>query len=145
MISDSSSDKDSKSSGDIDFPKNLSNSNVSKDFFKNIVTNTNLKYSTVPKNFQRETNQTSFSGNNINMNQPQEEEGVFSSIFNFFKKAWTIEEEEFIDAHGFKAKRPKQKMPLRKKEDKFDSALQMMGGQSMTYATQHSGFGNLFL
>ena len=145
MISDTSSDNNSKSSGDIDFPKNLSNSNLSNNFNKNSVYNGNLNVSTVPMNLSNGTNQTVFGGNNIYTNQPKEEEGVFSRFFNYIKSSWSIEEEEFIDAHGFKAKKPKKKLPLRKKEDKYNSAMQMVGGQSITYATQHSGFGNLFL
>ena len=147
MISDSSSDKDSKSSkssGDIDYPKSLPNSNLPNNFYQKSLSG-NLNYSRVPMNLQPGTNPAVYGQNNINANQPKEEEGVFSKFFNFIKSSWTIEEEEFIDAHGFKAKRPKKKIPLRKKEDKLDSDIQMLGGQSVTYATQHTGFGNLFL
>ena len=122
---------------------NLSDSNLSYDFKKEI-SNSNLNSSSVPMNLSSK-NQTVYNQNNINTNQPQEEEGIFSRLFNYIKNAWTIEEEEYIDAHGFKAKRPKQKIPLRKKDDNINSDVQMAGGQSMTYATQHSGFGNLFL
>ena len=145
MISDSSFDKYSKSSYDIDIQKNLSNSIFSNDFNKKIISSNNLNLSPVSMNLQENTNQTLYAPTNIGSNQPQEEKGVFSRLFYYIKSAFIIEEEEFIDAHGFKAKRPRQKMPLRKKEDKLNSSMQMIGGQSMTYATQHSGFGNLFL
>ena len=113
------------------------------------ISNTNLNASTVPMNSSIETNNTAFSQNSLTTNQAQkEEEGVFSRMFNYIKNNWNpwkIEEEEYIDAHGFKAKRPKTKIPLRKKGDDYNSDIQKAGGQSMTYATQHTGFGNLFL
>ena len=90
------------------------------------ISNTNLNASTVPMNSSIETNNTAFSQNSITTNQAQKEE-------------------EYIDAHGFKAKRPKTKIPLRKKGDDYNSDIQKAGGQSMAYATQHTGFGNLFL
>ena len=113
------------------------------------ISNTNLNASTMPMNSSIETNNTAFSQNSITTNQAQkEEEGVFSRMFNYIKNNWNpwkIEEEEYIDAHGFKAKRPKTKIPLRKKGDDYNSDIQKAGGQSMAYATQHTGFGNLFL
>ena len=113
------------------------------------ISNTNLNASTVPMNSSIETNNTAFSQNSLTTNQAQkEEEGVFSRMFNYIKNNWNpwkIEEEEYIDAHGFKAKRPKTKIPLRKKGDDYNSDIQKAGGQSMAYATQHTGFGNLFL
>ena len=113
------------------------------------ISNTNLNASTVPMNSSIETNNTAFSQNSITTNQAQkEEEGVFSRMFNYIKNNWNpwkIEEEEYIDAHGFKAKRPKTKIPLRKKGDDYNSDIQKAGGVSMAYATQHTGFGNLFL
>ena len=145
MISDSSSDKDSKSSGDIYTPKNSSNSYLSKDFNKNTISYSNLNSSSVPMNLSTGNNPNVFSQNNIYANHPKEEEGVFSRFFNFIKSPWAIEEEEFIDAHGFKAKRPKKKIPLRKKEDKYNSDIQIEGGQKIVYATQHIGLGNIFI
>ena len=77
------------------------------------ISNTNLNASTVPMNSSIETNNTAFSQNSLTTNQAQkEEEGVFSRMFNYIKNNWNpwkIEEEEYIDAHGFKAKRPKTK------------------------------------
>ena len=137
-------EKISKKSNNLDFSKNLSNSNLSNDSQKDI-SKISLNMSLEPMNLSSGTNQTVFGQNNINTNQNKEEEGVFSRIFNYIRNAWTIEEEEFIDAYGFKAKRPKKKISLRKKEDKYNSDIQKVGGQSMLYATQNSGFGNLFL
>ena len=150
MINNSSTEveqnlyKKSYSSKNIDYSHSLSDSylpNLSK---KNL-SNNNLNSSTVPQNLSTGTSQTLSGQNNINANQKQEEVGFFSRIFNYFSSSWSIEEEEYIDAHGFKAKRPKKKIPLRKKEDKINSDLDKAGGQTMAYATQHSGFGNLFL
>ena len=55
---------------------------------------------------------------------------------------WKIEEEEFIDAHGFKCKRPKNKLPLRNKKNSYKNEV---GTESVAYATKHSGFANIFL
>ena len=85
---------------------------------------------------------------NISSEEPKDEEGVFSQIFNYIKNnlnPWTIEEEEVIDAHGFKCKRPKTKIPLRKKQDSYEDEVRKVGGNSLSYATKNSGFGNLFL
>ena len=123
---------------------NFSNSNLSNDFDKN-TTNQSLNSSQGTMNLSSGINQTGNDQNNINTNQKQKEPGVFSRFFNYIKSYWTIEEEEYIDAHGFKAKRPKQKIPLRKTDDNYNSDIQKAGGESMAYATQHSGFGNLFL
>ena len=85
---------------------------------------------------------------NISSEEPKEEEGVFSQIFNYIKNnlnPWKIEEEEVIDAHGFKCKRPKTKIPLRKKQDSYEDEVRKVGGNSLSYATKNSGFGNLFL
>ena len=115
---------------------------------KKNISNNNLNSSALPMNLSEGTNQSVFNQNNINANQTQKEEGVFSRMFNYIKNNWNpwkIEEEEYIDAHGFKAKRPKTKIPLRKKGDDYNSDIQKAGGVSMAYATQHTGFGNLFL
>ena len=85
---------------------------------------------------------------NISSEEPKEEEGVFSRMFNYIKNnlnPWKIEEEEVIDAHGFKCKRPKTKIPLRKKQDSYEDEVRKVGGNSLSYATKNSGFGNLFL
>ena len=69
-------------------------------------------------------------------------------MFNYIKNnlnPWKIEEEEVIDAHGFKCKRPKTKIPLRKKQDSYEDEVRKVGGNSLSYATKNSGFGNLFL
>ena len=140
---------ESKVSNNIDYPKSLSNYSFSKNLHKKDISDANLNASTVPMNSQKETNNTAFRQNNINTNQTQKKkEGVFSRMFNYIKNNWNpwkIEEEEYIDAHGFKAKRPKTKIPLRKAGDDYNSDIQKAGGESMAYATQHSGFGNLFL
>ena len=80
--------------------------------------------------------------NNIPKKQ-EEDKGFFSKIFDFFNP-WN-EEEEYIDAHGFKCKRPKEKIPLRKKGDKDKNLIQKTGTESIGLACQHSGFGGLFL
>ena len=84
---------------------------------------------------------------NISAEEPKEE-GVFSLIFNYIKNnlnPWKIEEEEVFDAHGFKYKRPKTKIPLRKKRDSYEDEVRKVGGNSLSYATKNTGFGNLFL
>ena len=82
---------------------------------------------------------------NKDAKKPEEEEGVFSRFINFITSPWRIEEEEYIDAHGFKCKRPKEKIPLRKKSDKLEDDINKAGGDSLSYATQNSGFGKIFL
>ena len=80
--------------------------------------------------------------------KPEQKQNFFFRMFNYMKNNWNpwkIEEEEFIDAHGFKCKRPKQKIPLRKKQKSYEDDIQKVGGESMTYASKNSGFGNLFL
>ena len=62
-----------------------------------------------------------------------------------FRFPWKIEEEEYIDAHGFKAKRPKKKIPLRKKEDQYRDEINKAGSDGFSYASQNVGFGKLFL
>ena len=130
-----------------DLSKSISDSDFSNSMKKNI-SNNNLNSSALPMNLSEGTNQSVFNQNNINANQTQKEEGVFSRMFNYIKNNWNpwkIEEEEYIDAHGFKAKRPKTKIPLRKKDENYNNDIQKAGGESMIYATQHSGFGNIFL
>ena len=88
------------------------------------------------------------NSNNISSEETKKEEGVFTRMFNYIKNnlnPWKIEEEEVIDAHGFKCKRPKTKIPLRKKKDTYEDEIQKAGGESMSYASQHSGFGHIFL
>ena len=74
-----------------------------------------------------------------------EQEGIFSRFINYITSPWRIEEEEFIDAHGFKCKRPKEKIPLRKKSSKIEDDINKAGGESFSYATKNSGFGKIFL
>jgi hypothetical protein len=81
-------------------------------------------------------------------NSSKEKDGIFTKMFNYIKNNWNpwkIEEEEVIDAHGFKCKRPKTKIPLRKKGDSYEEEIKKTGGESLSYATQYSGFGKLFL
>ena len=78
----------------------------------------------------------------------KEEEGIFTRMFNYISNnlnPWKIEEEECIDAHGFKCKRPKNKIPLRKKQDSYEDEIMKAGGTSIFYASQNSGLGKLFL
>ena len=71
--------------------------------------------------------------------------GFFGGIWKKIKSLWEIEEEEYIDAHGFKAKRPKTKIPLRNPKNNLDNDANFEGGEGLTYASQHSPFGRMFL
>ena len=84
---------------------------------------------------------------NNNNNNQEPKEGIISRFFSYLKRKspWYIEEEEFIDAHGFKAKRPKHKIPVVDKKDKDNQYINKIGAETLTSATHHSGFGNLFL
>ena len=87
-------------------------------------------------------NSTGVSG----VQQPEAKKGIMERMSDYFKNInwpWKIEEEEFIDAHGFKCKRPKHKIPLRKKT-KYDDDIGN-AGNGLTLASQNSGFGNAFL
>ena len=86
------------------------------------------------------------SDNNLvyNIPQPKKEKGFFSGLFDSLNP-WKIEEEEYIDAHGFKCKRPKEKIPLRKKGEKDKNEIQRTGTESISYATQYSAFGGVFM
>ena len=75
----------------------------------------------------------------------KEEPGIFGRFANYIKSFWEIEEEEYIDAHGFVSKRPKKKIPLRNKGASETSDVQTEGANGLNYATQHSGFGRMFL
>ena len=87
----------------------------------------------------------SYSDKNANHSQinkgdkKPEQEGIFSRFINYITSPWRIEEEEFIDAHGFKCKRPKEKIPLRKKSNKIEDDINKAGGESFSYATKNSG------
>ena len=78
-------------------------------------------------------------------NQTTEDSGFFSNLWKKLKSSWTIEEEEYIDAHGFKAKRPKNKIPLRSKEQSYNSQAQFEGTSALGTASQYSPFGRMFL
>ena len=119
-----------------------SNSNTSTEYQNREISNSSLNGSIVPMNNLSSNNITESRDSNDNAN-----DGILSKISNFFKNLnpWKIEEEECIDAHGFKCKRPKTKIPLRKKDQNYEDEIEKAGGQSMTYATQHSGFGNMFI
>ena len=73
------------------------------------------------------------------------EPGIFGRFANYLKSFWEIEEEEYIDAHGFVSKRPKTKIPLRNKNKEDENNIQKEGANSLNYATQHSAFGRIFL
>ena len=75
----------------------------------------------------------------------KEEPGIFGRFANYIKSFWEIEEEEYIDAHGFVSKRPKKKLPLRNKKEGDNNNIQAEGTNSLNYATQHSGLGRMFL
>ena len=75
----------------------------------------------------------------------KEEPGIFGRFANYLKSFWETEEEEYIDAHGFVSKRPKKKIPLRNKGASEPSDVQTEGANGLNYATQHSGFGRMFL
>jgi hypothetical protein len=110
----------------------------------NTITGTKLvsPSASIISNNEQKSNQENSSINS------KEKEGIFTKMFNYIKNNWNpwkIEEEEVIDAHGFKCKRPKTKIPLRKKGDSYEEEIKKTGGESLSYATQYSGFGKLFL
>ena len=156
MISNSSSEIDNSSmikdtntisdkTSNIESRKMLSNSNLCYSEDKNIPSNNT---SQLPMINSVNNNIPSIKEENSSTDKKEEEEGVFSRIFSYIKNnlnPWKIEEEEVIDAHGFKCKRPKTKIPLRKKKDSYEDEIQKAGGESMSYASQHSGFGHIFL
>ena len=106
---------------------------------------------------------------NLNRSQttpPQNSGGFFSNWWNNFKSNWITEEEEYhnlihklifqnfkiflnkliyIDAHGFKAKRPKKKIPLRNTEKALKNEANFEGGDALSKASQYSPFGRMFL
>ena len=144
MIKDINSISESGKTSNIESRKMLSNSNLYYSEDKNIPSNNT---SQLPMNSSVNNNIPSIKEENSSTDK-KEEEGVFSRIFNYIKNnlnPWKIEEEEVIDAHGFKCKRPKTKIPLRKKKDSYEDEIQKAGGESMSYASQHSGFGHIFL
>ena len=102
-----------------------------------------LNSSTVPK-----TNaypNPNIAGYQNQVGQKEEDPGIFGRFANYLKSFWAIEEEEYIDAHGFVSKRPKTKLPLRNKKEGDNNDIQAEGTNSLNYASQHSGFGRMFL
>ena len=77
--------------------------------------------------------------------QNQNKKGFFSNLWDKIKSYWIIEEEDYIDAHGFPAKRPKKKIPLLNKKEALNRDANYEGGNAITYASQHSPFGRIFL
>ena len=145
MIKDINSISESGKTSNIESRKMLSNSNLCYSEDKNIPSNNT---SQLPMNNSVNNNIPSIKEENSSADKKEEEEGVFSRIFSYIKNnlnPWKIEEEEVIDAHGFKCKRPKTKIPLRKKGDIYEEEIKKTGGESLSYATQYSGFGKLFL
>ena len=126
-----------------------SNSEVDKPIKENTFQSTNLSNSSFSgdenKNYPPMNNSISYNTNTEEKKEEKKEDGIFEIFFNFFKNPQKIEEEEAIDAHGFKCKRPKNKIPLRKKRDTYEDDIQRAGGNSFSYASQNSGFGKLFL
>ena len=77
--------------------------------------------------------------------QKEEDPGIFGRFANYLKSFWAIEEEEYIDAHGFVSKRPKKKIPLRNKKKAVNNSVQREGVKSLNYVTQNTGLGRIFL
>ena len=77
--------------------------------------------------------------------QNQNKKGFFSNLWDKIKSYWIIEEEDYIDAHGFPAKRPKKKIPLLNKKDALKKEVNYEGGNGLAYASMHSPFGRVFL
>ena len=77
--------------------------------------------------------------------QNQNKKGFFSNLWDKIKSYWIIEEEDYIDAHGFPAKRPKKKIPLLNKKDALKKEVNYEGGNCLAYASMHSPFGRVFL
>jgi len=69
----------------------------------------------------------------------------FVNIWNKLKSWWVVEEEEYIDGHGFRHKRSKTKIPLRDKNLAEKQELRYKSGESLAYVTQHTPFGRMFL
>ena len=77
--------------------------------------------------------------------QNQNKKGFFSNLWDKIKSYWIIEEEDYIDAHGFPAKRPKKKIPLLNKKDALKKEVNYEGGNCLACASMHSPFGRVFL
>ena len=77
--------------------------------------------------------------------QNQNKKGFFSNLWDKIKSYWIIEEEDYIDAHGFPAKRPNKKIPLLNKKDALKKEVNYEGGNCLAYASMHSPFGRVFL
>ena len=99
---------------------------------------------------QQNANVPNLNPTQVNLNRsqttpPQNSGGFFSNWWNNFKSNWITEEEEYIDAHGFKAKRPKKKIPLRNTEKALKNEANFEGGDALSKASQYSPFGRMFL
>ena len=77
--------------------------------------------------------------------EKQKKPWFFVNLWNKIKSWWTVEEEEYIDGHGFKHKRTKRKIPLRDKNLALKQELRYKGGENLAYVTQHTPFGRMFL
>ena len=75
----------------------------------------------------------------------QKKPWFFVKMWNKVKSYWAVEEEEYIDGHGFRHKRPKKKIPLRDQNLALKTELRYKGGESLAYVTQHTPFGRMFL
>ena len=91
--------------------------------------------------------------NSINSNsEPKDtepkKEWFFKRAWNYIKSIewnpWKIEEEEYIDAHGFKAKRPKKKIPLRNGVNKAAQSKRDVNYEIFQEMTRKAGVGNFF-
>ena len=121
--------------------------------------NGNVQASPMPQNIQNNNVMINRSQSMPIQNNPQntnltqtktfsntnESPGFFSNLFSKIKDYFVIEEEEYIDAHGFKAKRPKKKIPLRKEEEAMGSQAKLDGTAALSTASQYSPFGRMFL
>ena len=149
MISNTSSNLDSSiNTSSVPIYKHQSNDiEISKSLSTSSNNNYQQNINSAPINKSNSSTLPSVNQGNKDSALPKEE-GIFSRMFSYIKNNWNpwkIEEEEFIDAHGFKCKRPKNKIPLRNKKEGYENEVQQAGSESVTYATQHSGFGNMFL
>ena len=118
--------------------------NITNDLISNSSTYNDLNSSHKPM--------TNSNINNINIpnqHKPVEpkkkDPGFFGRFANYLKSFWEIEEEEYIDAHGFVSKRPKKKIPLRNKKKAVNNSVQREGVKSLNYVTQNTGLGRIFL
>ena len=118
---------------------NISNGLVSKN-----ITSNDLSSSQNPM-INSNTSRTVIPNQQKSVEPKKEQPGLFGRFANYLKSFWEIEEEEYIDAHGFVSKRPKKKIPLRNKKKAVNNSVQREGVKSLNYVTQNTGLGRIFL